>query len=153
MAVTVTFVPSQVLRPTRGSRVAGFLILLFGVLFGLFWLAGDLSGGVTMGVAGAIFAAVGLSLVTARVVVGREGLRYRNGVRGTSIPAAEVSSVGVGAGSGAFYSRLAVVVRTSSGRIVRLTALQGAPTDATRARLEGQVALIRSELGVPDGGE
>lgn len=111
------------LRPQPGSRVAGWVFVAFGTVLGLAGFTGsDTAATVTTALAGLFFAGFGLLIATTRAVVTPEALTYRFG-RVRRVPASDVTAVTLGAGSGAGYSRLVLVVHRAEGASPRLTAL------------------------------
>ena len=139
------------LRPLRTTRVVGWAFAVCGVVFGFSATAadGDLGGAVMMVLTGVLWVAMGLSVASARVTVTRGRLAYRYGLRSKVIPAADITAVDVGPGSGAVYPRLAVRVERRTGRAVRLLALQTPATARSRRLLADQVTAIRAALGTP----
>ena len=125
--------------------------MVFGVVFGLAGLGDpeDLGTVLVMAVTGAVFAAVGLSLATARAQVVPSGISYRSGLVRRAVPVQDVIGFGVGPGSGSGPERIAYVVERRDRRPVRLTGVQRWDTARARAEMTIEVSRAAALLGLP----
>lgn len=138
------------LRPAASTRIVGWALAAFGVIFALAgFAAGDFGGGITMAVGGLLFALLGASMATAALTVDAAGVRYRHG-RSTSVSAENVVAVSVGEGSGASYPRAVLVIDREAGRAMRLTALQRPGTRKGRDEVMEQARSVARTLGRPE---
>lgn len=132
------------LRPPRWAIWIGVVISVGGVLFALAGLAepDDLGTLIIMAIAGLVFAFLGSTGATASAKVSRQGITYRNGMIVRRIPSSDIESITVGAGSGAYYERIALIVNRHNGRPVRLTAVQRPATSRGRREFAQRAAEI-----------
>lgn len=132
-------------KPPRSSVIAGWAMIVFGVLFALASLVAffpdpgttrNVSGGVMMLLFAGLVASIGIAVTTARAKAEASGLRYGYGLIRRYVSSTEIAAVTVGPGSGAYYPRLCVHVRRHHGKPLRLTAMQRPSTAKSRARLD-----------------
>ena len=137
-AVTANF------RPSVGWRVVGWVMIVFGLVFaiaGVAYLDQDAVGGAFMIGFGVLDVIIMLGIATAVVTADCSGIAYRN-VWTRQIPVGDIASIEVRGRAGFAYRRTGIVVTRSSGKQLRLTALDRPNDPPNRARALAQAAEI-----------
>jgi hypothetical protein len=140
-----------VLRPSLPARVVGCAVAVLGVVFAASGLVdpNDTQTLITMALAGLVMTAVGVSLATAAAHVSPEGIRYQSGLLRKYIPAADISGISVGPGSGAPPPRLTYIVHRLRGRSVRLVGVQLWRSKASADQMQVTARVVERVLGLP----